>query len=252
MHFIMLWSTCLLSSDAEPSICCKPGWHWGHWTLLWLLFLGTKYPGVFPQVVGSSLQSFVKAAVLQDKLSPWIPSNLQPVWFPLGRGSQMGLEEHHRPCHLPPWIPAWCWIKWQTCMQEAEPKLQLLLWQSIAACLQSWTWALHLQSSAPFQSKMGEVWGPKDPYFGLCSISLCLILAGVPWVSAQAACWEQSWWSQPCASTGAWQEGCPALETWLKADAGGERSYCSLLQVVRGNVQCITFWDTFPENVSLS
>lgn len=36
-----------------------------------------------------------------------------PVWFSLGRVSQVGLEEHHRSCHLHFWMPVWCWIKWQ-------------------------------------------------------------------------------------------------------------------------------------------
>lgn len=96
MHFIMLWSTCLLSSNAEASIFCKPGrvpQHWGHWTLLWLLSLGTKYPGVFPWVFRSSLESFVKASVLQDKLSPQIPSDLQvPCLVPFRKSFPGGLR----------------------------------------------------------------------------------------------------------------------------------------------------------------
>lgn len=71
----------------------------GTGTLLWLLPLGTEYPGVFPWGFRSSLEGFVQAAVLQDKHS--LGSLLiykGPVWFPLGRDSQVGLKEHHRSC----------------------------------------------------------------------------------------------------------------------------------------------------------
>lgn len=251
MHFIMLWSTCWLSSNAGALICCKSGcvpWHWGQWTLLWLLSLGTKYPDVFPWVFRSSWGSFVKAAVLQDKLSPQIPSDLwAPCLVPFRKKFPDGLRQ--TPQILPP--------------SPLDANVVLDLVTNLACKRQSprckcfWGWAsLPLckagvglsMSKAPLHFKAkGEKSGiqkihaltcaasPFDPYSRVC---------------AQTEWWEQSWWSQPCASTGAWQEGCASLETWLKAD--GERSYCSVLWVVRGNVQCIIFWDTFPENVSLS
>lgn len=172
----MLWSTCLWSSNGEASICCTGSTGHCFGFCPW----GQNTQVCFPGCSGVHWKVLLKQ--LQDKLSPQIPSGLWAPClvlfrkrFPGGFRGTTDLAIFTPGCQRGAGFSG----RKQTWPQEAEPTLQTLLWLSIAACLQSWHWPLHLQSSSPFQNKMGKVWSPKDQCLGPCSISLCLILAGV-------------------------------------------------------------------------